>query len=142
MAEEVKDARRTIPRSMVYSVLINGTVALGFTIGLLYTMGSLDDALNTPTGYPLLEIFYAATKSNAAASGMLMMFILPGFGARKFHLQLVMAKEALTHMPPSDDASLILDDNVKEMAPSCHPLAETKCTSEHEYCRSLGDSWR
>lgn len=81
MAEEVKDARRTIPRSMVYSVLINGTVALGFTIGLLYTMGSLDDALNTPTGYPLLEIFYAATKSNAAASGMLMMFILPGFVA-------------------------------------------------------------
>lgn len=81
MAEEVKDARRTIPRSMVYSVLINGTVALGFTIGLLYTMGSLDDALNTPTGYPLLEIFYAATKSNAAASGMLMMFVLPGFVA-------------------------------------------------------------
>ncbi|KAE8402313.1 amino acid/polyamine transporter I [Aspergillus pseudonomiae] len=81
MAEEVKDARRTVPRSMVYSVLINGIVALGFTIGLLYTMGSVEDALNTPTGYPLLEILYAATKSNAAASGMLMMFILPGFVA-------------------------------------------------------------
>ncbi|KJK60991.1 amino acid permease GABA permease [Aspergillus parasiticus SU-1] len=81
MAEEVKDARRTVPRSMVYSVLINGIVALGFTIGLLYTMGSLEDALNTSTGYPLLEIFYAATKSNTAASGMLMMFILPGFVA-------------------------------------------------------------
>ncbi|GAB1210773.1 hypothetical protein APSETT445_009571 [Aspergillus pseudonomiae] len=81
MAEEIKDARRTVPRSMVYSVLVNGIVALGFTIGLLYTMGSVEDALNTPTGYPLLEILYAATKSNAAASGMLMMFILPGFVA-------------------------------------------------------------
>ncbi|KAB8230417.1 putative amino acid permease [Aspergillus alliaceus] len=81
MAEEVKDARRTVPRSMVYSVLINGVVALGFTIGLMYTMGSFEDALNTPTGYPILAILYAATKSNAAASVMMMMFMLPGFVA-------------------------------------------------------------
>ncbi|KAE8352422.1 amino acid/polyamine transporter I [Aspergillus coremiiformis] len=78
MSEEVQDAHRVVPRSMVYSVLINGIVALGFTIGLLYTMGSLDDALKAPAGYPLLEIFYAATKSNAAATGLMMMFILPG----------------------------------------------------------------
>ncbi|THC94031.1 hypothetical protein EYZ11_006503 [Aspergillus tanneri] len=78
MAEEVKDAPRIIPRSMVYSVLINGFVALGFTIGLMYTMGSLTDALNTPTDYPILEIFYAATKSNAASSGLMMMLVLPG----------------------------------------------------------------
>ncbi|KAL2867846.1 putative amino acid permease [Aspergillus lucknowensis] len=81
MAEEVKDARRVVPRSMVFSVMINGIVALGFTIGLMYTMGSLEDALETPTGYPILEVFYAATKSNAAASGMLIMFVLPGFVA-------------------------------------------------------------
>ncbi|KAF7181878.1 hypothetical protein CNMCM7691_001175 [Aspergillus felis] len=79
MAEEVRDAPRAVPRSMVYSVLINGCVALGFTIGLMYTMGSMSDALETPTGYPILEIFYAATKSNAAASVLMMTLILPGF---------------------------------------------------------------
>lgn len=35
MAEEVRDAPRAVPRSMVFSVLINGCVALGFTIGLM-----------------------------------------------------------------------------------------------------------
>lgn len=79
MAEEVRDAPRAVPRSMVFSVLINGCVALGFTIGLMYTMGSLSDALETPTGYPILEIFYAATKSHAAASVLMMTLVLPGF---------------------------------------------------------------
>ncbi|EAW07593.1 putative amino acid permease [Aspergillus clavatus NRRL 1] len=81
MAEEIKDAPRAVPRSMVYSVLINGCVALGFTIGLLYTMGSITDALNSPIGYPILTIFYQATKSTAAATGMMMMLVLPGFVA-------------------------------------------------------------
>ncbi|KAF7595104.1 hypothetical protein BBP40_007308 [Aspergillus hancockii] len=81
MAKEIKDAPRVVPRSMVYSVLINGIVSLGFTIGLLYIMGGLKDALETPTGYLILAVFYAATKSNAAASVMLMMFVLSGLVA-------------------------------------------------------------
>ncbi|KKA22519.1 Amino acid permease, partial [Rasamsonia emersonii CBS 393.64] len=81
MSEEVNDAPKAVPRSMVYGVVINGLVALGFAIGLSYSMGSLDAALDTPTGYPIIEIFYAVTKSNAATTGLMMLLILPGFVA-------------------------------------------------------------
>ncbi|OJJ42382.1 hypothetical protein ASPZODRAFT_76917 [Penicilliopsis zonata CBS 506.65] len=78
MSEEVKDAPRAVPRSMVWGLTINATMATGFAIALLYTMGDFDAALDSPTGYPIIEIFYAQTGSKAAASAMMLPILLAG----------------------------------------------------------------
>ena len=68
MSDEVKNAERRIPQSMVISVLFNGVQTFITVIVLLFTIGDPVKALETPTGYPIIEMLRAATGSNAAAS--------------------------------------------------------------------------
>ena len=63
MAEEVANASVAIPRAIMLSVLINGSLGFGMLIGILYCAGDIDAALNSPTGYPYIEIFYQGTGS-------------------------------------------------------------------------------
>lgn len=52
MSDEVKNAERKIPQSMVLSVLINGVQTFILVVVLLLCIGDPVKALNTPTGYP------------------------------------------------------------------------------------------
>ncbi|KAL4779448.1 amino acid/polyamine transporter I [Aspergillus varians] len=79
MAEEVKNAKVTIPRSMVWGTVINGVMAFGYAIAILYLMGSYADALMTPTGYPIIEIAYQATGSKSATYMLMATGMLPGW---------------------------------------------------------------
>ncbi|KAJ5385294.1 amino acid permease [Penicillium concentricum] len=79
MAEEVKNAKFVVPRSMIYGTLINGILALGYLIAILYCMGDYAEAVTTPTGYPIIQITYQATKSKAATYVLMTMGILPGW---------------------------------------------------------------
>ncbi|KAH7175229.1 amino acid/polyamine transporter I [Dactylonectria macrodidyma] len=77
MCEEVRDASRVVPRSIMISILING--AMGFTtiIAVLYSSIDIDKAIASPTGYPYIEIFYQAvgSKGGAAAMSSLIIFM-------------------------------------------------------------------
>ncbi|KAK5955890.1 hypothetical protein OHC33_003532 [Knufia fluminis] len=68
MSDEVKDAQKKVPLAMVYSVIINGAMAFSFIIVLLFCLGDLEETLNTPTGYPIIQVVYNATGSKAATS--------------------------------------------------------------------------
>ena len=70
MSEEVRNASWNIPRAFVYTLLINGIMAFVFMVVSLYCITDLDAVLDTPTGFPIIEIFYQATKSTAAATIM------------------------------------------------------------------------
>ncbi|EAW13292.1 putative GABA permease [Aspergillus clavatus NRRL 1] len=70
MAEEVKDASVALPRSILLSVLLNGTLGFSMLIAALFCMGDLEAALSTSTGYPYMQIFYQATDSISGALGM------------------------------------------------------------------------
>ncbi|KAI5295660.1 hypothetical protein KEM52_000652 [Ascosphaera acerosa] len=78
MAEEVKEPRKNIPRSMTWGLVINAVVTFGFAICLLYCMGDVYKVIGTPTGYPIIQILYNITKSKAAACVMTCFFIFPG----------------------------------------------------------------
>ncbi|KAI9843986.1 MAG: hypothetical protein M1838_002392 [Thelocarpon superellum] len=71
MSEEVENASVVVPRTLLTSILINGAMGFGFLLALLYSIGDVDSVLNSPTGYPIIQIFYNATQSNAAASAMM-----------------------------------------------------------------------
>jgi choline transport protein len=71
MSEEIEHAELVVPRALIASVALNGALGFGFLIALLFSMGDVQGALDTPTGYPLIEIFYQATKSKRATNAMI-----------------------------------------------------------------------
>jgi amino acid transporter len=69
MSEEIKDAGINVPRAMVGSYILNGSLGLVFLISYLFAMTDLDAALNDPTGYPFLTVFAQAV-SLPAVNGL------------------------------------------------------------------------
>lgn len=78
---EVKNAPRRIPQSMISSVLINGAFLFGFMICIMFTVGDVDRALASPTGYPIIEVLFMATKSHAATTVMMCFIVFMGIVA-------------------------------------------------------------
>lgn len=74
-AEEIENAAYIIPRSMIASVCVNGTLGIGMLIAILFCLGDLENALASPTGFPFIEIFTQATYSKAG--GTLMVWLIP-----------------------------------------------------------------
>ncbi|KAF4626960.1 hypothetical protein G7Y89_g11196 [Cudoniella acicularis] len=82
MSEEIKNPRKNVPRAMVVSIFINGLLALGILIAVLYTAGDLDAASNSPVGalnYPFVYIFAQATNSIGGASAMASIVVVIAF---------------------------------------------------------------
>ena len=75
MAEEVKNAAVNVPRSMFFTIFLNGALGIASFIALLFSVGDIDDALATNTGWPFIEIFYNATNSKAGATAMTSLLI-------------------------------------------------------------------
>ena len=65
-----------VPRAMMYAVVLNTVMALGFLITLLFCIGDVDAAINTPTGFPTIQIIYQATGSKAGATIIECMILL------------------------------------------------------------------
>ncbi|KAF2256486.1 amino acid transporter [Trematosphaeria pertusa] len=70
MSEELRDASKTLPRSMIWTTVINGSMGFVMLVTFCSVLGSLDDALASPTKQAYLYVFYNATGSVAGASIM------------------------------------------------------------------------
>ncbi|KAI0107269.1 amino acid transporter [Nemania sp. FL0031] len=87
MSEEIQSAAINVPRSLVFTIFINGLLALGMLIGLLFCIADISDALaaSETLFYPFIEVFYTSTKSIAGAAIMasivLVLGIVSGVGA-------------------------------------------------------------
>jgi amino acid transporter len=58
MCEEVKNPSVAVPRSIITSIVINGSMGLAIVIAMLYGATDIDKAINSNTGYPSIEIIY------------------------------------------------------------------------------------
>jgi choline transport protein len=80
----VKNASLNVPRSMFFTIFLNGALGFAMMISILFCISNVDDALVTPTGYPFVEIFRNATQSDAGATVMasilIAMIIFATFG--------------------------------------------------------------
>ncbi|KAI4939916.1 uncharacterized protein J4E92_001203 [Alternaria infectoria] len=72
MSDEVKQAHTRVPRSIVFSVAMNGLMQLLYMITVLFTIGDVHRASASPL--PIIEVYYQATGSKAATN--LFMFML------------------------------------------------------------------
>jgi choline transport protein len=81
MAEEVHDAQRVIPLSLMFSITVNGVLGFAMLIATLFCMGNLQNAIDTPTGYPFIEIFLQATGSIVGTAAMSSIIVVMGICA-------------------------------------------------------------
>ncbi|SCB64310.1 unnamed protein product [Fusarium graminearum] len=76
MCEEVRNPSLVVPRSIMGSITINGLLGFGMIIAMLYSATDIDAAVDSPTGYPFMEIFYQATGSVNGTAGMASLIVL------------------------------------------------------------------
>ena len=70
MSEVINRASVNVPWRMVWGTAINGLLAFGILITVLYCGGNLFEAAKPPTGYPFLDIFTYASRSVTGATGL------------------------------------------------------------------------
>jgi choline transport protein len=68
MSEELKDASKQLPRTMIWTTFINGALGFVLIITFCMTLGDVNDVISTPTGQPYIQVFYNATQSHVGAS--------------------------------------------------------------------------
>ncbi|KAF1843337.1 amino acid transporter [Cucurbitaria berberidis CBS 394.84] len=80
MSEEVRNASTDVPRSMLFSLVINGSLALGMLFAVLFSAEDIQGLLDedAPTS-PFIRIFRHAVGSEAGATVMVSIIILLEF---------------------------------------------------------------
>ncbi|KAK8927154.1 hypothetical protein H634G_01885 [Metarhizium anisopliae BRIP 53293] len=71
MAEETHNPSVVVPKSILISMLINGTTGFAMTVAVLFCLGDdIDSLLNSVTGFPHMQIFLNSTGSISGATTM------------------------------------------------------------------------
>jgi choline transport protein len=70
MAEEVRDASRTLPLAMVWTLVLNGIMGLIMSVTFAYCLGPLQASISPPYFFAFIGTFYTATNSHAGATVM------------------------------------------------------------------------
>jgi len=76
MAEEAKDSSRIVPRTLLIGYIMNGLLGFFVLITCIYTIGPIGDFLSLDTPYPIITLFFNATKSYAATNTMTAILII------------------------------------------------------------------
>ncbi|PVH99940.1 choline transport protein [Periconia macrospinosa] len=70
MSEEISNPAVNVPRAMVFSVFLNGTLGISMLIATLFCLGDAETVLHTPTHFPFMEIFRQAVENLPGALTM------------------------------------------------------------------------
>ncbi|KAF7920719.1 hypothetical protein BELL_0233g00180 [Botrytis elliptica] len=81
MSEEIRNPSLVVPRSIILSVILNGSMGFAMIIAILFCLGDIDAALSTDTGYPFIEIFFQATRSVSGSATMASLVAILGLCA-------------------------------------------------------------
>ena len=80
MSEEIKNATVVVPRSIVFGLIMNGSIGFGIIIATLFCIGDPTTIANTSYQYPFIAIFVQATKSKGGSAVMVALILLVGLG--------------------------------------------------------------
>ena len=81
MSEEIQDAAVVVPRAIMFTIFINGSLAFGMLIATLFSLTDVEGALTTPTGYPYMEILLRSTGSVAGTTILASILVVMQFFA-------------------------------------------------------------
>ena len=80
MSEEVQSASRNVPRAMVLSTMVNGCLAFGMLLAVLFCAGDIDAASNE-SQYPFIPILANGLSSNGGGAVLVAIVIVLQFCA-------------------------------------------------------------
>ena len=69
-AEEIRDASITLPKAIMWSVVINAILGFIMAITLIFTLGDIDSLFASVTRQPFIQLFYNATQSYGGTNAM------------------------------------------------------------------------
>ena len=85
MAEEIKSAATVIPRALLFSVGINGTLGFAMLIALLFCVGNPNlvptNVIGTAYGFPFIQVFLGATRSIPGSAIMASIVLVLGMSS-------------------------------------------------------------
>jgi choline transport protein len=70
MSGEIRNASAVVPRALVASIGLNGTMGFAMLIAILFCIGNIYNALASDKGFPFIEIFKQAVSTNDGATVM------------------------------------------------------------------------
>ena len=76
MSEEVRDAGRYVPISLFWSYIGNGAMAIILLITYLFSIDSIENALDDPSGYPFIYVFKSAVSTSGVNALTILVLIL------------------------------------------------------------------
>lgn len=76
MSEEIHNAAIVVPKSILWSIVINGVVGLSMYIAILFCLGDVDAALNSTYVYPFIEVLLQAIRSSAGCAVIMALLIV------------------------------------------------------------------
>ena len=80
LCEEIRDPAKNTPKIILLPILIGLGTAWPFACACMYAITDVQAVLDTPSGIPLIEIYYQSTKSKGASSVLLALFAFCFFG--------------------------------------------------------------
>lgn len=81
MSEEIQNAALVVPRSIMFSIFINGALGFAVLLVILYSLNDVEKALKTPTNYAYMQVFLDSTGSVAGATVMASIITIMTFSA-------------------------------------------------------------
>ncbi|KAK4447119.1 putative amino-acid permease [Podospora aff. communis PSN243] len=76
MAEELRDASKSLPRAMIATTLINGSLGFVMIVTFCMVLGDLDSVLHTPTTQPFIQVFYNSVQSYGGVTVMTCIMVI------------------------------------------------------------------
>ncbi|KAJ5731596.1 uncharacterized protein N7483_006104 [Penicillium malachiteum] len=112
VCEEIHDPTRNTPKIILYPILMGLVTAFPFAVACMNAITNMDAVLNSPSGVPLIEIYYQSTGSKGASSIPLALFAFCFFGCTiplnglcltgtVVSITSYTASSSLAHQPPS-----------------------------------------
>ena len=85
MSEEVRDAGINVPRAMIYSYLGNGVIAAILLVTYLFSIPSVEAALDDPSGFPFIYVFSNAVSTAGVNTLTIVILVLVIFSNVSFN---------------------------------------------------------
>ncbi|GLA37789.1 hypothetical protein AnigIFM63309_004762 [Aspergillus niger] len=82
LAEEVGQPERSIPIAILCTVLIGFVTSWTYCISMFFSLSNLDEILNSPTGVPILALYYQALQNKAGAIVLETLLFITGIGCQ------------------------------------------------------------
>ncbi|KAM0699414.1 hypothetical protein Q7P36_001462 [Cladosporium allicinum] len=70
LSEETKDASKSVPRMIMFTIVLNGAMGLVFIITYCFCITNLEAVVMSESPFPFMDVFFAGTNSKAATVAM------------------------------------------------------------------------